>query len=149
MREELQVLSAFNLGPVCLVHNSFLSREGAETVYTSRMEDAEIEVLLELGASKKLLTVSSTDLLAKVQIELVKAFGDVVALVPLSKSPSDVLSTSSSKELYILQRYSKKWDTFVDVREVAEVKDGDKLTAVVFNPRPASTLTASQSVSRS
>ena len=99
------------------------------------MEDAEIEVLLELGASKKLLTVSSTDLLAKVQIELVKAIGDV-ALVPLSKSPADVF-TSSSKEMYILQRFSKKWDTFVDVGEVAEVKDGDRLTAVAFNPRPA------------
>ena len=96
-------------------------------------------MLLELGASKKLLTLSKTEesIVAGVEKELARMFGDV-ALVPLSQTPADI-PTSSTKELYILQRWSMKWETFVDVKEATEVEDGDRLTAVSFSPLPAST----------
>ena len=70
---------------------------------------------------KSTLFCPKHSLVASVEKELAKLFGDV-ALVPLSQTPA-VVPTSSTKELYILQRWSKKWETFVDVKEAAEVKD--------------------------
>ena len=68
-----------------------------------------------------------------------KFMGDV-ALLPFGKSPSDF--PGASKEFYILQRWSDKWTSFVDVNETKEACSGDHLTVV---PVPKSA--ASSSVS--
>ena len=73
-----------------------------------------------------------------VERELARVMGDV-SLVPLPQ-PDVEVSSSSVKKLYLLQRWSKKWGAFVDVKDAEEVKDGDKLTAVpVYSPATAST----------
>ena len=85
----------------------------------------ELEVLLEIGSSRKRLSFSRESILSAVETEL-KLMGDV-ALLPLGKAPSDF---PAGKELYILQRWSEKWGSFVDVKEVDEIISGDRLTVV-------------------
>ncbi len=36
---------------------------------------------------------------------------------------------------YVLQRFSQKWDTFVDVTESSQVHKGDKLTVLEKQPK--------------
>ena len=62
----------------------------------------------------------------------------------LGKDGIVVLSSSVSKEhssqkVYILQRWSKKWKAFVDVTDVKQIVDGDRLTIarLPFSPAKA------------
>jgi len=86
-----------------------------------------MEVLFEIGSSRKPLTVTRETLVEAVERELAKVFGDA-CLLPFQYHEED--STSSKKVMYLLQRWSDKWDAFVDVMETDEVKDGDRLTVV-------------------
>ena len=85
-----------------------------------------MEVLLEIGCSKKLLSVTEETLLNVVERELT-LMGDV-SLLPFKHSPSDF--PGASKEFYILQRWSEKWNAFVDIKDASEVSAGDRLTVV-------------------
>ena len=92
-----------------------------------------MEVLLEIGSSRKRLSLSDESILNSVEAEL-KVMGDV-ALLPLGKAPSDF---PAGKEYYILQRWSKEWGSFVDVKEVTEISSGDRLTVVPVPKNAAS-----------
>ena len=65
-----------------------------------------------------------------------------VALTPFL-TPHVEVASMSTKQLYILQRWSNMWRTFVDVNGV---NDGDKLTAAPLFPR-GTTSAAMSSVS--
>ena len=84
-----------------------------------------MEVVLEIVSSKKRVFVSDGSILSAIEAEL-KVIGDV-ALLPFRKAPSDF--PGGSKELFnILQQWSDKWASFVDVDEVEEILSGDHLT---------------------
>ena len=85
-----------------------------------------MEVLLEIGESKKVLTVTEDTLVRVVEEEMV-VLGDA-ALLPFGFSSFDV--PGASKEFYILQRWSDKWCAFVNVKKGTEVVAGDRLTIV-------------------
>ena len=89
-----------------------------------------MEVLLSIGESKKVLVVTEDTLFSLVEQEL-SILGDV-ALLPPGFSSVDLPGTS--KQFYILQRWSDKWSAYVDVKLTAEVIAGDHLK-VVLCPR--------------
>lgn len=60
--------------------------------------------------------------------ELAQCVGDA-CLLPPQKNLSDVAS-SSKKSFFILQRWFPKWNAFINVAGVEDVKDGDKITVV-------------------
>ena len=102
------------------------------------MEEEVFEVLFELGGSRKPLSVQRNDLISIVECELASIVGDA-CMVPFALLPSDV-PTTSKKILYLLQRWSVKWQAFVDVKSADELQDGDRLTAVpAFSGNPTST----------
>ena len=45
----------------------------------------------------------------------------------------------SSKQVYILQRWSKKWSAYVDVTDVAQIANGDRLSIMSQHPSPKET----------
>ena len=83
---------------------------------------ATMDVLLEFRGSKLPLKVtpktvqSAVEDAAKVKVARVAESGAV---------DTDVEDTGDN---YILQRFSSKWSSFVDVCNFEEVKDGDRLT---------------------
>lgn len=79
--------------------------------------DPEFEVLFEFGNSRRPLAVKESNLLLKVEQCLGKLGVD--AKVIMSDHPS------SSKQVYILQRYSDKWKKFVDVVDFETINAGD------------------------
>ena len=90
------------------------------------MED-EIEVLLEIGESRKELAVERDHLVYAVEQELGRLGKDGV-LAYFSCDPGSRLST---KEVYILQRWDDKWGTYVDVSDTDQLKTGDRLVCTL------------------
>jgi len=82
-----------------------------------------MEVLLELNESRKILTVDRDELVytVKHEIELLGIRG-VLAYFSCPRGQS-----SSSKKVFILQRWSEKWKSFVDVTDIEQVEEGDRL----------------------
>ena len=110
-------------------------------------KEKEFEVLFEFGGSRKPLSLQRDSLVGVVERELVSFVGDA-CLLPFAKLPSDV-PTTSKKVLYLLQRWSDKWDAFVDVKCADEVQDGDRLTAVpAFSGNTTSTANKVSSFAR-
>lgn len=52
--------------------------------------------------------------------------------------------TAGSKQVFILQRWSEKWKSFVDVTDVDQVFDGDHLTIVMQHPSDTQTGTCTE-----
>lgn len=100
---------------------------------------SEIEVLLEVGASRRILETTSENLLLVLQREL----GSVGLDGILDLSPSTHESTD--KKVFVLQRWADRWHTFVDVTDIAQVKDGDKLTLVC---KPGADLSTSSAMDK-
>lgn len=86
-----------------------------------------VAVLFEYKGSKRTIKCTTSGLVDRICTEL-DALGHPNASVCCRQSPS-------SSKGYILQRFSVKWDTFIDVDAAEEVSTGDRLTVV---PRPAS-----------
>ena len=91
-------------------------------------EEDFFEVLFELGGSRKPLSLQRKNVTGVLEREIASSVGDA-CLVPFSRLPCDIPSTSK-KVLYLLQRWSVKWQAFVDVKSADEIEDGDRLTAV-------------------
>ena len=79
-----------------------------------------MEILLEFQGSHRPLTVTVSDAVAKVH-DAAKEIADI-----------DV-------EKYILQRFSEKWNGFVDVTKPNEIVDGDRVT---LSPKQSPSLPA-------
>lgn len=87
-------------------------------------EALPLEVLFEFSGSRKVLTVTSlTSLCEKVEGELLK-FGVFGTVSPLSQVKQE------GGQAFFLQRYDAKWETFVNVDNIDQVIQGDKVTVV-------------------
>ena len=84
-----------------------------------------VEVLFEFGGSRKELFLRPSTACERIQEEI-RCLGYTKAVVNLS-----VLC--SKEDDFLLQRWCKKWDTFVDVECVEQIVNKDRLT-VVRNP---------------
>ena len=83
-----------------------------------------MEVLLEYEGSRRQLRVNeNTFLINSVNEELRK----------IGARRTVELAGLDGSGRYLLQRWSSKWRAFVDVTELGEVVDGDRLT-VVYKP---------------
>lgn len=91
-----------------------------------------MEVLFQFGDSKRLLNPTSADSLAQLIVEELSKF-DPSALI-LEPGCSSTKSSLRGNNYYLVQKWSTKWNDFVDLLDLNEVEDGDKLTAI---PRPA------------
>ena len=94
----------------------------------------EIEVLLEVGSSCRILKATTESLLLVLERELGSVCLD--GILALSSSTSE----NTDKKVFVLQRWTDRWHTFVDVTDKAQVKDGDKLTLVCKPDSSTSTM---------
>lgn len=81
------------------------------------------EVLLEFGGSRLPLTVTAETLYSAV-----KDAANVDVVLPGADQ-------QSGGDLYLLQRFSEKWSTFVDVKSLDDVKESDRLTLTLYVSR--------------
>ena len=91
----------------------------------------EVQVLFEYKESRRQLTVSPAAICEVVAEELGK-FGYAAPVVKLSGPESESISQSRSE--YLLQRWSQRWDAFVDVERVEDIKSRDRITVI---PKPS------------
>ena len=80
-----------------------------------------INVLLEVAESKRPLRSTLANLVSEVTKEAERIAGQPVSL-------SIASSSSSTRSTHILQRFSKEWNCFIDVLDIKDVQDRDRLT---------------------
>ena len=101
---------------------------------TMEVEDG-IEVLLEIDESRRVLAIDKDHLVFSVEEELGKVGKDGL-LAYFSCEPG---GCHSSKNVYILQRWDRRWNAYVDVSDIAQVVNGDRLICTLQNsPMPSS-----------
>ena len=83
-----------------------------------------LELLLEINSSQKELHVSQDELVYTIEREI-GLLGIDGVLAYFSCPRGECWAT---KTVYILQRWSEKWDSFVDVTNTDQIVDGDRLT---------------------
>lgn len=99
-----------------------------------------IEVLFEYRGSRRQLNVSDKESLTGVLSNELRRVGKPMAQV---FTANDDLPSGRSRggrslpDVYLLQKWSKQWDCYVDVAHCNEVCDGDRL-AVIAKPKPPS-----------
>ena len=89
-----------------------------------------MEVLLEIEQSRIPLTVDKDNIIYIIEEELEKIGMDGILshfLCPRG------IKRHGNKNVFILQRFSDKFKLFVDVTDVDEISDGDRLTIVQAN----------------
>ena len=86
-----------------------------------------MEVLFELHESRKILTITKDNVIFTVEEELGKLGVDGVLAYFFCPQGE---RRHGGKDVYILQRWTEKWKTFVDVPDVDQIQDGDRLTVV-------------------
>ena len=87
--------------------------------------DSTVEILLEIDGSRKELTLIANreSVVFAIERELGKLGKDGV-LASFSSSGKE----GSSKKVYFLQRWAEEWNAFVDVTDVSQMANGDRLT---------------------
>ena len=96
---------------------------------TKKMEQsARLDVLFEFQESRKPLAVSRDAIIKAVERELAACMGNA-CLLPPGMSLGETAS-SSKKSFFLLQRWSLKWNAFIDVQSVDNINDGDKTMVV-------------------
>jgi len=94
-------------------------------------EQTELELLFEIQGSSKPLFVSSESVVCEVEKELeLSGMNGVLAYFSCPRGQH-----LPYKNVYILQRWNKRWGKFVDVMDITEVLDGDRLT-ISSQPTP-------------
>ena len=96
------------------------------------IKEEEIELLLEYKGSK-CVTTNSTLCLCTAQH--LRDLGEPEAVVCLSDDAG-----AGDGQVFLLQKWSVRWNAFVNVERLGEVCDGDRISAV---PKPVSTLKVS------
>ena len=100
----------------------------------------ELEILLEVGDSRKVLSATRGELVYVLESELgILGIDGVLAYFSCARG-----QTAGSKKVFILQRWSEKWKSFVDVTDIDQVFDGDRLTIVMQHPSDAQTGTCTE-----
>ena len=90
----------------------------------SQRESQVIVALLEFGSSKQQLKLKDCSF-ATIVVEIEKALGTLgadISVLCAGKSPT------GSKDTYILQIWSNRWNSFVDMSKDDIIRDGDRLT---------------------
>ena len=82
-----------------------------------------MEVLLELRESRKTLIATKDNI-----VFVVEELGVDRVLAYFSCPWGE--RRHGSKDVYILQRWIDKWKSFVDVTDVDQIQDGDRLTVI-------------------
>ena len=90
----------------------------------------EFDVLLEMDGSKRHLTVTCDTALTVVERELGN-FDKDISILPLGERIAD--QTDRSKPVYVLQRWSSKFMTYIDVTDKTEFTDGTRLTVSLLS----------------
>ena len=99
-----------------------------------------MEILLEVEDSRKVLSATRDELVYVLENELgILGIDGVLAYFSCPRG-----QTAGSKKVFILQRWSEKWKSFVDVTDVDQVFDGDRLTIVMQHPSDAQTGTCTE-----
>jgi len=103
---------------------------GARSLHVSSVKPKmEVAVLLEIESSRKESFVERNHLVFVIEEELGKVGKDgILAYFSCEKGHQ-----SSTKEVYILQRWAAKWEAYVDVTDIEQIKDGDSLTVIPQN----------------
>ena len=130
-----QLFYCYNVSFVLLVTLHIISKCPWSPQY---IDMSKIEVLLEVGASRRILKTTSESLLLVLEREL----GSVGLDGVLALSPS---ACESTEKVFVLQRWVDRWHTFVDVTDKAQVKDWDKLTLVC---KPAADMSTSSAMDK-
>lgn len=93
-----------------------------------------MEVLLEIEGSRKELCVDRDNVIFIVEEELGKLGMDgILAYFSCVRGEQH----RTDKRVYILQRWAEKWKNFVDVTDVDQINNGDRLTVVLESTNPA------------
>ena len=88
-----------------------------------------MDLLLDFQGSKRQIVVPTCDVVCEaVTKELRRWKEDSVV-----KISNDCSSSSEPARVFILQRWSSKWNMFVDVQNLDEIVDRDRITVI---PRP-------------
>ena len=93
---------------------------------------ASIQVLFEYKKLKRQLTLSPANQVCEtIAQELANHFVKANAVVELSKpSSSNAPGPSNRSAGYLLQKWSSTWQTFIDMEQVHDIEDNDRLTLV-------------------
>ena len=81
-----------------------------------------MQVLFEYKGSRRQLSLSPYSVCDVVRDELVK--------LGLCPAPVKLSSEEVASNEYLLQLWSSKWNAFIDVSNVSEIEDHDKLTVI-------------------
>jgi len=92
----------------------------------------QMEVLLEINMPRKELRDSKGELVYVVEREMGSLGMDGV----LAYFSCPHGKRFGIKTLYLLQRWPQKWNSFVDVTDVDQVVDGDRLTIALQSSAP-------------
>ena len=98
----------------------------------------EFDVLLEVDGYKRQLRVSIYSAFSSIERELDKLKKDVSLLQIGAAIPTP----EGKINLYVLQRYCNKFETFVDVTDERQLRDGDRLTITCLSPSGSAGSTA-------
>ena len=90
----------------------------------------EVNVLFEYKGSKRVITCKTSELIGRICSELLTH----------GVSNASIGCAGTSTKMFILQRFTPQWNSFVDVNKIDDILKGDRLTVV---PNPA---TVSQAV---
>ena len=99
------------------------------TISSELVEMSTFDVLLEIDGFRKELTLNRENALFIIEQEVGK-LGKDVCLASLSTRDD------SSKVVYFLQRWAKRWKAFVDVTDVSQILNGDRLTVTRHQASP-------------
>ena len=99
------------------------------------MADSELEILFEYQGSRKPLSRLKREHVIEVLKEELARFGDAAAVVQLSGEGGCKSANTGSSSVYLLQKWSTTWGTYIDVEEIDDLEDRDKVTVV---PMPIS-----------
>ena len=94
-----------------------------------------MEVLFEYRGSRRPLTIASGDSVTQCvsnELHLVGRSGARVVT-----ADTDLSTEREGGRVYLLQKWSPQWGCYVDVSNILDIRDGDRL-AVIAKPKPPS-----------
>ena len=90
----------------------------------SQIKEEDIDILLDYKGSRKDCKATHSTLCMCIQQQL-HSFGESDPVVLSGSCPEP---ESSNQEIFLLQKWSAKWNTFVNVDRVEEINDQDRVS---------------------
>lgn len=101
------------------------------------VKEKEFEVLFEYKGSRKEIVVTPNTLCTCIEQEL-HALGEAEAVVSVSNAGN---CDDSSDRMFLLQKWSTKWDAYVKIEVLEEIQEHDKVSVTrkpVVSPKVSS-----------